>query len=141
MLLCKGLLKKALHSFLCLSVKLYDRHRSHFGKLLLEYSVDNSWKPLRVLPCILPWFTTDCAKINANRTKDFTQFTYFKILWVDFHGFNELTNAKVYSDLCQTSKMELFIKKVNGYQSLIIFWKRIHLRCLRGFLKRFCEVS
>ena len=38
--------------------------------------------------------------------------------------FNLLPNSEVYSEPCQTSKMELFAKKVNSFVSLTSFAKR-----------------
>ena len=39
----------------------------------------------------------------------------------------------VFSEPCQTSKMEHFLEIVNDIQSLAIFAKRPRLRCLTGF--------
>ena len=39
----------------------------------------------------------------------------------------------VFSEPCQTSKMERFLEIVNYIQSLAIFAKRPRLRCLTGF--------
>ena len=39
----------------------------------------------------------------------------------------------VFSEPCQTSKMERFMTIVNDIQSLAIFAKRPRLRCLTGF--------
>ena len=43
------------------------------------------------------------------------------------------TVPEVYSEPSQPSKMELFGKIVNGFQSLTIFTKKLDLRCLTGF--------
>ena len=40
---------------------------------------------------------------------------------------------EVYSEPNQISKMELFVKIVNGFQLLLIFVKGFHIRCLTGF--------
>ena len=42
-------------------------------------------------------------------------------------------HPKMYSEPCQVSKVELFAKIVNGWKPLIIFAKKLHLRCLTGF--------
>ena len=39
----------------------------------------------------------------------------------------------VYSESSQTSKIKLFGKVVNSFQPLIIFAKKLHLRCLTEF--------
>ena len=82
---------------------------------------------------------------------------------IDFKNKRALTfktNSEVYSEPCQTSRMELFAKIVNGFSFLTIFtkisiinvWqdsevasetssnlqKKLHLRCLAGFGTHFC---
>ena len=42
-------------------------------------------------------------------------------------------STEVYSELCQTYKMELFAKIVNGFQLLTIFAKNAILDVLQGF--------
>ena len=65
-----------------------------------------------------------------------------------FHGKNfEVTRklerfciaAEAYSKSSQTSKKELFAKKVNVFQPLTIFAKKLHLTCLNGFSIRLCK--
>ena len=44
---------------------------------------------------------------------------------------------QLYSESCQTSKMEPFAKTVSGLQTLTVFPRNLHLRCLTGFWIRF----
>ena len=51
--------------------------------------------------------------------------------------FSTETQMRIYSELSQTSKTALsFSEIVNGFQSLTIFCKKLHLRCLIGFWMR-----
>ena len=45
--------------------------------------------------------------------------------------------AKAFCGPCQTSKMELFAKIINGWKQSIILDKNLHLRRLSGFPKLF----
>ena len=48
---------------------------------------------------------------------------------------------ETYLELCQTSKMECFVKIVNCYKPLTIFANsELHLRCLTGFWIRLCTL-
>ena len=54
---------------------------------------------------------------------------------------NELiANSEAYSELCQTSNLELFAKTVDC-KPLILFAKNLHLRCFAGFTIRYKYVS
>ena len=51
--------------------------------------------------------------------------------------FSTETQMRIYSELSQTSKTALsFSEIVNGFQSLTILCKKLHLRCLIGFWMR-----
>ena len=51
--------------------------------------------------------------------------------------FSTETQMRIYSELSQTSKTALsFSETVNGFRSLTIFCKKLHLRCLIGFWMR-----
>ena len=39
------------------------------------------------------------------------------------------TTTEAYLELCQTSKMKLFVKIVTVFQAVRCFWKKLHLRC------------
>ena len=48
---------------------------------------------------------------------------------------NAIKFAEAYSEPCQTSKIELFAKIVDGFLAINYFFKTHHLRCLTGFGK------
>ena len=47
---------------------------------------------------------------------------------------------ETYLELWQTSKIKLFLEKVNGFQPFTIFAKKTHPRCLTGFGIHFCSL-
>ena len=66
----------------------------------------------------------------------------FLIIWISFifivADVTCLSNVpKAYSESCQTSKIELFAKKIEGcFQPFAIFCKKLHLGCLTEFWNR-----
>ena len=68
-------------------------------------------------------------------------YSFFGIVFLAclkfFRKFSTETQMRIYSELSQTSKTALsFSEIVNGFQSLTIFCKKLHLRCLIGFWMR-----
>lgn len=66
--------------------------------------------------------------INENQEKRMKKLLIFSTKTL----FNSNVFAELYSALCQTSKMVIFAKIINGIKSLIIFAKKL----LLGYLKK-----
>ena len=86
-----------------------------------------------------PWitFTTSVPFINI---MFFFYFSCALVILVRHQNRHRLhLKLEFYSEHSQTSKKELFTKKINRFQSLSFnhFYKKLHFRCLTGFTMRF----